>query len=46
MAFLDRFAALLLDMNGTCMFGHDRFGPDQDYVATYRSHGGIRRFHP
>jgi hypothetical protein len=24
------------------MFGEDRFGLDQDYVATCRSHGGQR----
>src|SRR6266704_2108662 len=29
-------------MNGTLMFGGDRFGPDQDYAATYRSLGGSR----
>lgn len=29
-------------MNGTFMFGHDRFGPDEDYYATYRSLGGRR----
>lgn len=29
-------------MNGTFMFGHDRFGPDQDYYATYRALGGNR----
>ncbi len=34
------FAAILLDLNGTFMFGHDRFGPDQDYLATYREFGG------
>src|SRR2546427_8054760 len=39
---LSRFAAVLLDMNGTLMFGGDRFGPDQDYAATYRSLGGSR----
>lgn len=27
---------LLLDLNGTFMFGQDRFGPDQDYNATYQ----------
>lgn len=27
--------ALLLDMNGTFMFGEDRFGDDQDYSAYY-----------
>ena len=39
---LSRFAAVLLDMNGTLLFGGDRFGPDQDYSATYRSLGGSR----
>src|SRR2546427_10732982 len=29
-------------MNGTLLFGGDRFGPDQDYAATYRSLGGSR----
>src|SRR2546427_9540844 len=29
-------------MNGTLMFGGDRFGPDQDYAATYRPLGGAR----
>lgn len=37
---LDRFPILLLDMNGTFMFGHDRFGPNEDYFATYRAVGG------
>ena len=39
---LSRFAGVLLDMNGTLMFGGDRFGPDQDYAATYRTLGGSR----
>src|SRR5205809_5465855 len=39
---LSRFAAVLLDMNGTLMFSGDRFGPDQDYAATYRTLGGSR----
>src|SRR5947208_6503561 len=39
---LSRFGAVLLDMNGTLMFGGDRFGPDQHYAATYRSLGGSR----
>jgi putative hydrolase of the HAD superfamily len=29
-------------MNGTFLFGGDRFGPDQDYAATYRTLGGRR----
>lgn len=32
--------ALVLDMCGTFMFGHDRFGPDQAYGETYRVLGG------
>lgn len=39
---LARFDAVLLDMNGTFMFGEDRFGPDQDYSAAYRAAGGRR----
>jgi hypothetical protein len=39
-AFLRAFDAILLDVNGTFMFGQDRFGPDQDYAATYRAFGG------
>ena len=42
MRFLDQFSVLLLDMNGTFMFGHDRFGPDEDYFATYQRAGGGR----
>jgi putative hydrolase of the HAD superfamily len=42
MSFLDRFDVLLFDMNGTFMFGHDRFGPEQDYFSTYQSLGGDR----
>lgn len=42
MAFLEQFDVVLLDLNGTFMFGHDRFGPDQDYFATYRRHGGMQ----
>src|SRR5207237_8715161 len=41
-AVLSRFAVVLLDMNGTLLFGGDRFGPEQDYVATYRALGGRR----
>ena len=32
--------ALLLDMNGTFMFGHDRFSKEEDYYQYYRSTGG------
>jgi putative hydrolase of the HAD superfamily len=42
MPFLDQFDVILFDLNGTFMFGHDRFGPEQDYFATYRSCGGTR----
>lgn len=41
MSFLDRFQVILLDMNGTFMFGHDRFGPEEDFAATYHSLGGL-----
>jgi FMN phosphatase YigB (HAD superfamily) len=37
---LDRYEVLLLDMNGTFMFGEDRFGPAQDYYTTYRELSG------
>lgn len=40
--FLDRFGVILLDLNGTFMFGMDRFGPGEDYHATYRALGGDR----
>ena len=39
---LDNFNVLLLDMNGTFMFGHDRFGAAEDYFHTYRELGGRR----
>ena len=41
MRFLDKYSVLLLDMNGTFMFGHDRLGNDQDYYATYQMAGGL-----
>jgi putative hydrolase of the HAD superfamily/5'-nucleotidase len=41
-SILDRYEALLLDMNGTFMFGEDRFGPAQDYYSTYRDLSGSR----
>lgn len=34
------FDVLFLDLNGTFMFGQDRFGADQPYFDTYRSLGG------
>lgn len=36
----ETFDVILLDVNGTFMFGQDRFGPDQDYASTYRQLGG------
>lgn len=42
MRFVDGFAVILLDMNGTFMFGHDRLGPEQDFFATYQRLGGVR----
>jgi putative hydrolase of the HAD superfamily/5'-nucleotidase len=41
-SLLDRYQAVLLDMNGTFMFGGDRFGPDADFHASYRASGGTR----
>ena len=42
MAFIDQFDVVLLDMNGTFMFGHDRLGPGEDFYQTYRTLGGGR----
>lgn len=42
MRLLDTFPVLLLDMNGTFMFGADRFGPGEDFHAAYRAVGGHR----
>jgi putative hydrolase of the HAD superfamily len=39
-SLLDRYEALLLDMNGTFMFGQDRFGPAHVYYTTYRELSG------
>jgi putative hydrolase of the HAD superfamily len=38
--FLDQFDVVLLDMNGTFMFGHDRLGPEEDFHRTYHAVGG------
>jgi putative hydrolase of the HAD superfamily len=42
MSFLSRYRVILLDMNGTFMFGHDRLGPGKDFAATYAGLGGTR----
>lgn len=42
MSFLSRFKVILLDMNGTFMFGQDRFGPGECFGATYRHLGGTK----
>jgi FMN phosphatase YigB (HAD superfamily) len=42
MRLVDRFKALLFDMNGTFMFGEDRFGEGEDFHRTYLSSGGNR----
>jgi HAD superfamily hydrolase (TIGR01549 family) len=34
-SWLGRFRAILLDMHGTFMFGHDRFLPDTDFWPAY-----------
>ncbi|WP_078120498.1 HAD family hydrolase [Thiosocius teredinicola] len=39
-ALIEEKKVLLLDMNGTFMFGEDRFGPDEDYAAHYAALGG------
>lgn len=36
------YRTVLFDMNGTFMFGGDRFGPAQDYCTSYRAVGGAR----
>jgi HAD superfamily hydrolase (TIGR01509 family) len=41
-SWLGRFRAILLDMHGTFMFGHDRFLPDTDYWPAYVAQGGAR----
>jgi putative hydrolase of the HAD superfamily len=40
MLLLQQYTVLLLDMNRTFMFESDRFGPGEDYYATYRALGG------
>jgi putative hydrolase of the HAD superfamily len=40
MRFIDQFQALLFDMNGTFMFGHDRLSAKEDFFSTYRRLGG------
>ncbi len=40
--FIDRFEVILLDQGRTFLFDCDRFGPEQDYHATYRDLGGHR----
>ncbi len=37
---LDNYQAVLLDMHQTFMFDVDRFGPEQNYAASYRQLGG------
>jgi putative hydrolase of the HAD superfamily len=39
---LSRFRVILLDLNGTFMFGHDRLGPGEDFHTTYAGLGGTR----
>ncbi len=40
--FLNQYAVILLDMNGTFMFGEDRFGDSEDFFETYKQLGGSR----
>lgn len=37
---LESYKAVLFDMNGTFMFGGDRFGPQQNYYPSYHAVGG------
>ena len=37
---LKSFDTILLDLHGTFMFDHDRFGDDQDYGKTFKHLGG------
>lgn len=41
-SMLSRFSVVLLDMNGTFMFGGDRFGPEENFAASYHRLGGSR----
>jgi putative hydrolase of the HAD superfamily/5'-nucleotidase len=43
--FIDRFGAVIFDMCKTFMFGHDRFGPHEDFFATYQRLGHSRLTH-
>jgi putative hydrolase of the HAD superfamily len=40
MKLLDKYRVLLLDMNGTFMFGEDRFAAHEDFYRTYVDVGG------
>jgi FMN phosphatase YigB (HAD superfamily) len=40
MRLLEKFSVLLLDMNGTFMFGEDRFSHAEDFYQTYQLLGG------
>lgn len=40
--FIERYEVILLDMQGTFMFGGDRFAEGEDYAGTYRALGGGR----
>lgn len=42
MRYIDRFTALLFDMNSTFMFGEDRFDEGEDFHPAYRAAGGSR----
>lgn len=46
MRFLNQFDVVLLDMNGTFMFGHDRLGPEEDFHRTYHALGGRKLDRP
>src|SRR5262245_18451762 len=42
MRLLSKFTVVLLDLNGMCMFGEDKFGVGEDFYTTYCAIGGRR----
>ena len=43
MAFLDRYDALVFDLNGMLAQGFIRFGPGQDYADTFSATPALLR---
>jgi len=42
MKLLEKYRVLLFDLHGVIMFGHDRFGAQEDFYRTYHALGGRR----